>query len=156
MPSSGTPGEKLLRAISATDCEAVEAAILEGADSDYVDPGSGDSALERALEFGSPPIVRCLLHHGADPNRVGRVGTRPLHVAVGCSIDNAISEYDAGERDAVPDVASIEALISAGADPSLTDEWGETSIDLAKRLQHHRAALILESVEERKSGQDRE
>jgi len=141
---------RLVSAVSDHSVDLVCAAIRDGAEIDHEDPDTGQTALERAIDFADRDVVRLLLQHGADSNRVGREGRRPLHLAVGASIDNAVAGYDAGARDERADTGCIGELLAVGADPELGDEWGETSLDLARRLGHDDAISLLEAVQRRR------
>jgi len=142
----GSLTRRLVSAVSDHSVDSVSAAIRDGAEIDYENPDTGQTALERAIDFGDRDVVRVLLQHGADSNRVGREGRRPLHLAVGASIDNAVAGYDKGARDVPADTGCIEELLALGADPELPDEWGETCLDLARRLKHDDAVGLLQGV----------
>src|SRR5690606_38836479 len=77
----------------------------------------GGTPLHWAAER-QPVLVQLLLDHGADVNcRNERTGQTPLHYCARC--------------DDVPEVATL--LLSRGADPSLTDQRGNTPLDFALR-----------------------
>jgi ankyrin repeat protein len=75
-------------------------------------------------------LVRLLIAHGADPNQRGINDYTPLHMAV-----------------SVGSVEAIDALLEAGADPSLRtriDEC-ETAREMADRAGHHDIARRFET-----------
>jgi ankyrin repeat protein len=63
---------------------------------------------------GQQDVIRCLIDAGADPNALAAGGVTPLHRAV-------------RNRCA----AAVEALLGAGADPTLQNNGGSTASDLA-------------------------
>ncbi|MBB2911768.1 hypothetical protein FHS43_003041 [Streptosporangium becharense] len=101
---------ELLDAVAADDAERVERLLQGGAGADP-DGDGGSTALYLAATRGRAPIVRALLAHGADPNRIsdGEDEGLPLCAAA------------AWERTEV-----VEALLAAGADPSGREAHGWT------------------------------
>ena len=73
-----------------------------------------DTLLESALSQGNLERVALLLTSGANPDRLGQRGLRPLHLAV-----------------LRREPAAVAALLEAGAHPMLPDTSGRTALDLA-------------------------
>ncbi|GBG28227.1 Ankyrin repeat and protein kinase domain-containing protein 1 [Hondaea fermentalgiana] len=76
---------------------------------------SGFNLLHYAVAFGHVKLVKLLLNHGADPNKVTSTGDAPLHLAA-----------------EVADMDVVGALLHAGSDTSLRDASGQTPGDLAE------------------------
>jgi hypothetical protein len=119
--------------ITALDCavmgtepdhtRTVEVLVAAGAD---VNAGEYTPPLMLASAHGPPDTVAALLQAGADVNRVTDSGTA-LHQAV------------AENR---PD--NVAVLLRAGARLDLTDEDGQTPIDLARRPRRPKILALLE------------
>src|SRR5262245_39059428 len=78
-----------------------------------------EALLWLAASRGHPDLVAERLSWGIDPNcRSAKRGFTPLMVNVGCSC---------------PNVATVRALLKAGADPNQTDNAGLTALDHARR-----------------------
>jgi ankyrin repeat protein len=107
---------ELFDAVSAADLERVRALLRAGADPNTVWPEWPHyTPLHSAAEGGEPEIVRALLAHGAavDPWDAGRNAT-PLLAA-------------AGELN----LAAIEVLLRAGADPNVESAPGDSPLRLS-------------------------
>lgn len=104
-------GEVSYHAPEGFDDEAMHAVVESG----QLSAEGVTTMLHRKLDWTSLDGVRWLLAHGADPNAVTGWGDRALHHALGR--DNAL--------------ALIEALLDAGADPSLAAPgWdGRAAVD---------------------------
>jgi ankyrin repeat protein len=106
---------------------------------------AGWTALHRAADAGSRPIVALLLARGADPNARGPDGLTPLHLA-----RNAVAEMllvhgaEANARTSrgttplhlaalSADYDTVELLVGRGADVDVRDVAGQTPLDLAAR-----------------------
>lgn len=100
----------------------------------------GQSALHLALLFGHADVVKCLLHHGANPNIQDVYGYLPLHYAcLGfCSSDDS---------KAAPGASSIEIiqeLLTAGAKFELLTG---KHVDRRKhKLPHEKNAIEIEQI----------
>lgn len=85
---------------------------------------NGVTPLHHAVRFRSPVAVRTLIEFGANVNQAcRRNGSTPLHRAV----TQTGAPGTAGRADAAREI--IEALLAAGADPSLKNKLGKTPID---------------------------
>ena len=92
-------GEVAYHAPEGFDDDAMRAVVESG----RLHPGALTTMLHRKLDWTDLRGLRWLLDHGADPNAVSAWGDRALHHSL--ARDNAL--------------ALIEALLDAGADPSL-------------------------------------
>ena len=86
-------------------------------------------AIHAATASGNLEIVRVVLEAGADPNAQQQAGFRPMH------------EAGANNR---RDLA--ELLVSYGGDPTLTNDEGKSSIDLAREKGHADLVAWMENV----------
>lgn len=111
-----TGGTPLIWAVQGEDASLQVVRVLLAAGADVNARGSrNETALLRAVSSDAPlDVVQELLLAGADPNTYGSLGT-PLHAAA--------------ERGKSPLV--FNALIAAGADPTITDYRGRNAWDLA-------------------------
>ena len=80
--------------------------------------GHFEKLLRLAAGRGDADLVAERLGWGIDPNCRSKRGRTPLIVNVGGSC---------------PSVATVQALLKAGADPTLTEDRGYTALDLARR-----------------------
>lgn len=124
-----TPAHCLTRVLATGDTALIRAAFLaRPADLDRAVPGA-DAAppVFEAVASNSKDVLDVLLGLGANPNLRfdSPVGT-PLHFAV--------------SRD---QLSMISRLLAAGADPSLTDSFGETPLHRAAKLGKHEAYDLL-------------
>jgi hypothetical protein len=95
--------------------ETTTALLLErGARADGAPEDAASSALMGVAFKGHTAIARCLLDHGADPNRANRAGQTPLMMA---ALFN--------QRDI------IDMLLAAGADRETRDGSGQSAADVA-------------------------
>ncbi|KAF4832778.1 putative ankyrin repeat protein [Colletotrichum tropicale] len=74
----------------------------------------GDTLLMLAAYHGHAALVKLLIHHGADPNRLNDRGQSPLAGAVFKKEDEVIELYWHGAR---ADAKTNKALLEGGADP---------------------------------------
>lgn len=81
------------------------------------------TALHAAVAGGNLDIVRTVLAAGADPNAPQQAGFRPLHEA-GLHAKRELAEL----------------LLAHGGTPSLTNDAGQSAIDLAREKGHHEFA----------------
>jgi uncharacterized protein len=107
--------------------EAAEALIVAGADVNAAARNALKvTALHAAVAGGSLSIVRAVLMAGADPNAPQQGGFRPLHEA-GMHAKRELAEL----------------LLAHGGDPSLTNDAGQSAVDLAREKGHHEFAQWL-------------
>jgi hypothetical protein len=156
---------ELLLAIWADDPKAVKAIIKSGVDVDILDPDGRTALMECAgredkfnylcllvdagadvnasdiegwtpLHFAAraqiPKTVEYLLKHGALPNPQDSHGNTPLFRAVGTS---------RGRSDV------ITLLRNAGADPFIENNYGNSPIDLARRIGNFDVFQYFEDIE---------
>ena len=97
--------------------------------------------LHHAIEYLDAHALAELLAGGADPNQPGPGGERPLHCALDMELVNSTYRYYTGDESAAPRATFTRLLLSAGADPDLSDERGETPRTRARRM--HKEALEL-------------
>jgi ankyrin repeat protein len=98
------------------------------------EPDSGQTALQQAIDEGTPSDVAQLLADGADPDATDSTGATPLMLAVVAGGENVQPLLDAGAdpdlqdsdgwtalHHALPraDIASVRLLLDAGADPTV-------------------------------------
>lgn len=137
--SLASPGfaTDLYEAAQAGDVALVQALVSAGAEPNERSPYDGP--LHVAARFGPPELVTALLDAGADIELKGYGGMHPLHVAAlagqhkilsmlltrGAKVDaldnigrTPLMTFVSG---AVDDIASLKALLAAGADPNLED-----------------------------------
>ena len=104
------------------DCRLVEL-LSQGADVHATDK-NGVTALHHAVRFRSPVAVETLIERGANVNqRCRRSGSTPLHRAV----TQTGAPGTAGKQAAAREI--IDILLSAGADPAITNKSGRTPLD---------------------------
>ena len=85
---------------------------------------NGVTPLHHAVRFRSPMAVKTLLEHGANPNQAcRRSGSTPLHRAV----TSTGAPDTAGTQSAAREI--VEALLAAGADPSISNKSGKRPVD---------------------------
>ena len=121
--------------------------IERGAD---VNAGRWQTLLNAAAEGGNPDIIRLLIEHGADLDGANRRPWAPIHIAArenNAEAVRALLEIGAdvnlrqrGSRGhtalhtavffCAPDV--VELLLAEGADPTVKDYHGQTSLDVAE------------------------
>jgi hypothetical protein len=96
---------------------------------------AGDTALHIAAAGFRVEAVRLLLDHGADFTARNRRGAEPLHYASDCNIWHPAAQ-----------VATIECLIQAGANPNSIDKSGVSPIHRAVRTRCAAAVRALLSA----------
>lgn len=123
--------------------------------------GCSTLAMAASMPHGSPEIVRMLLAHGADPNRVAyNVAGPPLIIAANSSDGERLRLLmDAGadvngignsgrtvltEIVQWADVATIEYILAHGADPNgFWGQWGRSPLHLASALGRPEVVMLL-------------
>ncbi|MFT5194225.1 MAG: hypothetical protein ACI9EW_003077 [Cellvibrionaceae bacterium] len=154
-----TPAEQLAVAIGAASLDRVQKVLTNNAfESDYLDLQLGRSIEEgkfeiaaalvaegadvnRAQSFGDYPLlistimfgeveaIYFLLEQGADPNQIDAFGNTPLITL----IDFRLPKESMPQTDGV---AVAKALLAAGADPLLTNNFGKTVRDHAESREY--------------------
>lgn len=87
----------------------------------------GNTALHEAAwgDWGNPTAVRVLLELGAQPDLVNDAGHTPLHLAAHAGF-----------------LASVTALLAAGADPARPDRDGDTPAEIARQNSRQWESII--------------
>ncbi|GAA2871427.1 hypothetical protein GCM10010517_31700 [Streptosporangium fragile] len=150
---------ELLDAVAGDDAERVERLLQGGTGADP--DGAGEStALYLASTRGRTPIVRALLAHGADPNRIsgGEDEGLPLCAAAAWDRTEVVEALLAAGADpsgraygwtpvlwaaANGRADALRALIAAGASPEDATDGGDTALTLAARRGALGAVTVL-------------
>ena len=146
-PTSTKAGRLLMSATQTDDLEAVPLLLDWGVSVNFLDPGWGDDTPLVFAVRGSHPVdmTTLLLDRGADPNGTSKTSNKalweaarsvhseliPLLIAHGARID---ARNDRGETPLMAAAGAcapwnIPALLSAGANPKLTDSLGRTALE---------------------------
>ena len=114
-PTNAQDNAVLFKAIEGNDTNAVEAALVAGANANAVNE-TGSSALYEAVRKQSIDMVRMLIAKGADVNFVNEqnIGATPLMMAA-----------------AYNEVPIVNLLLDTGADVNLPDTNGDPAINWA-------------------------
>ena len=137
--------------------EAAKILISHGAKIDVRDTVNNDTALIYGIRDGKFRVAEFLLEAGADPNLADRRGFAPVHIAVarnevklvqrlldhGAAIN--VRTYSDGKTPLMIAAAAgfeemVEILLSRGADPSIVDSAGKSSLERAAEC--HRSAVV--------------
>lgn len=110
------------RAVRMCDCERMLSLINKGQWVDARYP-TGDFALNEAVRQVRPDAVRLLLEQGADVNRAGASGLRPLHHLY----ETLVEGHRAGAARLLP------ILLGAGARTAVRDAYGLSVMDYTTR-----------------------
>ena len=143
--------DMLVSAASTGNSEVVQRMIGIGADVDWQDVVTGNTALTVAVNAGSLDTVRLLLGAGADPNVASRTGPPLLHAATGGKLDivdallGADADVNARWDDGVTALyqavrgrhqGTVDALLAANANVNVADTKGQTPLFIAVYEKH--------------------
>lgn len=167
----------ILRAARAGHLDTVRALVEAGADIDLQDDTCQNPFLFGCIS-GNVELVRAMVTAGADISRLTRFGGNGLtpaaekgHVSVvKYLLEN--TAIDVNLTNSVGWTALIEAIILGdggkgqqdivrlllehGADPTMTDEWGKSPLELARREGFAEIAQILEQFSEADTSENAE
>jgi ankyrin repeat protein len=151
---------RLWGAVVWDDATQIPLALREGANINATN-SSGMTPLMMAASGGSPPLVRALLDHDADPNKpcAGR-GFTPLLGAITFGqpdsvrmlIDTGACVNPRSPADVAPIIVAalrgnpeiVKLLIDAGADASAVSSDGDTAMVVSLRHGHTKIAAFLQ------------
>ncbi|KAG0533048.1 hypothetical protein BDA96_04G158800 [Sorghum bicolor] len=151
----------LVYAVGKGNCEIVQALLCKGA---YVDAlTTVGAALHLAAQNGRDDIVKVLLDHHADHNKIAWGVNRPLIYAIsarslkcvkllieaGADVQGIGTETPLAlaATDGLTDI--LKCLVQAGADPNVCDGFGFTPIETAARYNRREDVEILFPVTSR-------
>ena len=97
------------------------------------------TALECAIKDLDVEAARAALAAGADPNRAGNRGVRPLHWSIDSEMEESLYRLDTARDTSPPKSAMTELLLLHGADPALVDDLGHTPLEWASDRGHQAA-----------------
>ena len=120
----------------------------------------GMTPLHWAARAGALACLAMLLEHGADANAANKTSRRPLHLAAeadhahhaeavallvryGAAVDAQDKKSRTPLHRAAYEgrVAAVDALLAAGADPTMTNNAGKTAFAIARKEAKHLKAL---------------
>jgi ankyrin repeat protein len=121
----------------ADDLATLRLGLELGGDPRAVTSPYDGTALIAAAHLGHEEVVRELIREGAPLDHVNNLGWTALIEAVVLG--------DGGPRH----LATVRALVEAGADVGLADRAGSTPLELARRRGHAEMAAVIEAAERR-------
>jgi ankyrin repeat protein len=121
------------------DIEMLNIALEGGANPRNVTTYTDGTALSAAAHLGHVEVVRILIVHKAPLDHVNGRGWTALHEAV--VLGNGGANH----------VATVEALVKAGADPDIKDRRGATPLTYARQRGYQEMIRILEPARGRRS-----
>jgi ankyrin repeat protein len=131
--------DMLTIAATQNDAEMLNIALAGGANPRNVTTFADSTALGTAAHLGHVEIVRILIAHKAPLDHVNGRGWTALHEAV--VLGNGGPNH----------VATVEALVKAGADPDIKDRQGATPLAYARQRKYYDMIKILEPARGRRS-----
>jgi ankyrin repeat protein len=126
-------------AATQNDVEMLNIALEGGANPRNVTTFVDGTALGTAAHLGHVEIVRILIAHKAPLDHVNGRGWTALHEAV--VLGNGGPNH----------IATVEALVKAGADPDIKDRQGATPLAYARQRKYEDMVKILEPARGRRS-----
>ena len=113
------------------DIEMLNIALQNGASARNVTTPADSTALITAAHLGHVEVVRILIAHKAPLDNVNARGWTALHEAV--ALGNGGPNH----------VATVEALVKAGADTDIKDRQGATALSYARQRRYNEMIKIL-------------
>jgi hypothetical protein len=120
------------------DVELAKLALTNGANAGAVTGTSSSTALISAAHLGHVEILRLLIDAKAPLDHVNNIGWTALITAV--VLGNGSKEH----------VATVEALVKAGANVDIKDRGGHTALDYARQRRYDDMVKIIEPAKGRK------
>jgi uncharacterized protein len=121
------------------DIEMLNIALEGGANPRNATTYTDGTALSAAAHLGHVEVVRILIAHKAPLDHVNGRGWTALHEAV--VLGNGGADH----------VATVDALVKAGADPDIKDRRGATPLSYARQRGYQEMIKILEPARGRRS-----
>ena len=121
------------------DIEMLNIALQNGASARNVTTPADSTALITAAHLGHVEVVRILIAHKAPLDHVNARGWTALHEAV--ALGNGGPNH----------VATVEALVKAGADTDIKDRQGATALSYARQRRYNDMIKILEPATGRRT-----
>jgi ankyrin repeat protein len=118
----------------ANDLEMLRIALDGGASASNVTSPYDGTALIAAAHLGHAAVVRMLIAAKAPLDHINNLGWTALIEAV--VLGNGGSDH----------IATVEALVAAGANPNITDRNGRTALDLAQARNYTAIADIIKAA----------
>ncbi|GFR51313.1 hypothetical protein Agub_g13678 [Astrephomene gubernaculifera] len=115
--SAAQAGSRLLTAAASGDVAQAARCLADGADRDYQDPSSGETALHRAAQHGHVPVMELILTAGADANHTDYAQRTPLYVAANAGCLPAVRTLLDRSAELFPDRPLADACGSSSSQP---------------------------------------
>ncbi|CAK5131347.1 unnamed protein product [Meloidogyne enterolobii] len=125
--------------------EAAITLLASGADPNGVQPSGVPPPLHLAAMTGNAELIEILVSHGADLKAYDFVRYTALHCAAYFGHEMAVKELIAAGADpnACGSVHDRPAFLAVGADPTLEDDEGNTSLHFAAKTGHSSSIGLL-------------
>ena len=120
------------------DIELAKLALANGANARALTGTSNSTALISAAHLGHVEILRMLIDAKAPLDHINNVGWTALITAV--VLGNGSKEH----------IATVDALVKAGADVDIKDRQGRTALDYARQRRYTDMITIMEPAKGRK------